>query len=55
MQEYYSNLTGRGMKKMMALIAVARKLLRVIFAIVRDNSEYMADYAMTRKVIKKAA
>lgn len=55
MHEYYANLTGRGMKKMMALIAVARKLLRIIFAIVRDNSEYMADYAMTRKVIKKAA
>ena len=55
MHEYYINLTGRGMKKVMALIAVARKLLRIIFAIVRNNSEYIADYAMTRKVIKRAA
>jgi len=43
------------MKRMMALVAIARKLLRIIFAIVRDNSEYKADYVLTRKVIKKAA
>ena len=55
MCEYYAHLISRGMKRMMALIAIARKLLRIIYAIVRDNSEYMADYAMTRKVIKKAA
>jgi transposase len=55
MCEYYANLTSRGMKRMMALVAVSRKLLRIIFAIVRDDSEYKADYVLTRKVIKKAA
>ena len=55
MCEYYANLTSRGMKRMMALVAIARKLLRIIYAIVRDNSEYKADYELTRKVIKKAA
>jgi transposase len=55
MCEYYADLISRGMKRMMALIAIARKLLRIIYAIVRDNSEYKADYALTRKVIKRAA
>ena len=55
MCEYYANLTSRGMKRMMALVAIARKLLRIIYAILRDNSEYKADYELTRKVIKKAA
>lgn len=40
----------------MALAAIARKLLRIIYAIVRDDSEYKADYVLLkRKVIKKAA
>jgi transposase len=55
MCEYYANLTSRGMKRMMALVAVSRKLLRIIYAIVRDNSEYKADYVLKRKMIKKAA
>lgn len=55
MCEYYADLISRGMKRMMALVAVSRKLLRIIYAIVRDNSEYKVDYELTRKVIKKAA
>jgi transposase len=56
MCEYYAHLISRGMKRMMALVAIARKLLRIIYAVVRDNSEYRADYGLlTRKVIKKAA
>ena len=56
MYEYYVNLTSRGMKRIMALVAIARKLLRIIYAIVRDDSEYKADYGLLkRKVIKKAA
>jgi len=56
MCEYYVNLTSRGMKRIMALVAIARKLLRIIYAIVRDDSEYKADYGLLkRKVIKKAA
>ena len=55
MCEYYADLISRGMKRMMALVAITRKLLRIIYAIVRDNSEYKVDYELKRKVIKKAA
>jgi transposase len=56
MHEYYTRLTGRGMKSMMALIAVSRKLLRILHAIVRDDSEYIVNYeSVKRQVIKEAA
>ena len=56
MHDYYARLTGRGMERMRALIAVARKLLRIIHAIVRDNSNYVGQYqAPEKKVIKMAA
>ena len=56
MCEYYAHLISRGMKRIMALVAIARKLLRIIYAVVRDDSEYKADYGLLkRKVIKKAA
>lgn len=40
----YGDLLKRGMPKMKALIAIARKLLGIIFALVRDRSEYIMDY-----------
>ena len=56
MSEYYARLTGRGMERMRALIAVSRKLLRIIHAIVRDNNDYIGQYqAPERRVFKKAA
>jgi transposase len=56
LHEYYTRLTDRGMKRMMALVAVSRKLLGIIYAIVRDNSEYTVNFeSMKRQVIKKAA
>jgi transposase len=56
MYEYYAKLTGRGMERMRALIAVSRKLLRIIHAIVRDNRDYVGQYqAPERRVIKMAA
>ena len=55
MCEYYAHLITGGMKRMMALVAIARKLLRIIYAIVRDNSEYNAHHILKKKVIKKAA
>ena len=56
MYDYYTRLTGRGMERMRALIAVSRKLLRIIHAILRDNSDYVGGYqAPQRMVIKKAA
>ncbi len=56
MSEYYARLTGRGMERMRALIAVSRKLLRIIHAIVRDNRDYVRQYQTPqRRVIKMAA
>ena len=56
MYDYYARLTGRGMERMRALIAVSRKLLRIIHAIVRDNRDYVGEYqAPEKRVIKKAA
>ena len=56
MYDYYERLTGRGMLRMRALVAVMRKLLGIIHAIVRDNRDYAEEYgAPKRRVIKKAA
>ena len=56
MHEYYTRLTGRGMKSMVALIAVSRKLLRIVHAIMRDDREYIVKYeSVKRQVIQKAA
>ncbi len=56
LHDYYTRLTDRGMKRMMALVAVSRKLLRIIHAILRDEGEYIFNYeSVKRQVIKKAA
>jgi len=56
MYEYYARLTGRGMGRMRALIAVSRKLLGIIHALVRDNRDYVGQYQVPeRRVIKEAA
>jgi len=54
MHEYYQGCLARGMLKMKALTAVSRKLLGVIFALVRDHSEYIENYAAEQE-LKKAA
>jgi len=56
MHNYYTKLTNGGMKRMKALVAVSRKLLGIIYAIVRDDSEYLVNFeSIKRQVIKKAA
>ena len=56
MYDYYVRLTGRGMERMKALVAVSRKLLRIIHALVRDNSDYVGEYqAPERRLIRIAA
>jgi transposase len=56
MQEYYERLTGRGMLKMKALVAVMRKLLGIIHAMVRDGRNYIGTYdTLKRRMIKRAA
>ncbi len=44
MHEWYQRALGRGMKKTKALVAVSRKLLGIIFALVRDHSVYEENY-----------
>jgi transposase len=40
----YQQMLGRGMVKIKALIAISRKILRIIFAIVRDNTVYLPNH-----------
>lgn len=57
MHECYQRHLQKGMKKIKALIAVARKLLCVIFALVRKQSKYLENYQeeMIAQQLKKAA
>ena len=56
MCDYYARLIGRGMKRTSALIVVAKKLLRIIHAMLRDGRDYIHNYASPKRVvIKKAA
>ena len=50
MHEYYQGCLARGMLKMKALTAVSRKLLGVIFALVRDHSEYKENWFFSQLV-----
>jgi len=54
MHEHYQRYLANGMKKIMALVAVARKLLGIMFALVRDQSTYKANYAETQRARKAA-
>ena len=45
MHAKYQQMLARGMLKMKALIAISRKLLGLIFAIVRDNTKYVENYS----------
>jgi transposase len=45
LHQWYQGALGRGMLKMKALVAVSRKLLGIIFALVRNHSEYIVGYS----------
>jgi transposase len=53
MHEWYQRALGRGMIKTKALVAVSRKLLGIIFALVRDHSVYVENYQ--KPVLQEAA
>ena len=56
LHDYYTKLTDRGMGRMKALIAVSRKLLGIIHALVRDDTDYVGQHqAPERRLLKKAA
>ena len=44
MHKKYKQMLGRGMLKMKALIAITRKILGIIFAIVHNNTVYIENY-----------
>ena len=46
MHELYQEMLDRGMPKMKALVAIARKLLGLIFALARDNTVYVENYSI---------
>lgn len=45
MHAKYQQMLDRGMLKMKALVAISKKLLGLIFAIVRDNTKYLENYS----------
>jgi transposase len=55
MHKTYQQMLDRGKLKMKALIAIARKLLRVIFAVARDNTLYVENYSKKIHETKIAA
>jgi len=54
MHASYQKYLERGMPKMKALIAIARKLLGILFALVRDHSQYVESYS-PKEVLNLAA
>lgn len=55
LHEWYQRALGRGMKKTKALVAVSRKLLGIIFALVRDHSIYVENYSKQKLVLQEVA
>lgn len=57
MHECYQRHLQKGMKKIKALISIARKLLCIIFALVRKQNDYLENYqaVMAAQQFKKAA
>ncbi len=55
MHEWYQRALGRGMMKTKALVAVSRKLLGIIFALVRDHSIYAENYTKQKLILQEAA
>ena len=54
LHKQYQHHLEKGMPKMKALVAISRKLLSIIFALVRDHSVYIAQYSKTQR-LKEAA
>ena len=54
LHKQYLHHLKKGMPKIKALVAISRKLLSIIFALVRDHSVYIAQYSKTQR-LKEAA
>ncbi len=49
MRRTYEQMVGRGMKKIKALVAISRKLLGIMYALVRENRDYTHNHSDLRK------
>jgi transposase len=49
MHAHYHQMLNKGMPKVKALVAISRKLLRLVFALARDNTMYIQNYDPTHK------
>jgi transposase len=49
LHDIYQKHLAKGMKKNQALTAISRKLITIIYAIVRDNSDYIENYREKKK------
>lgn len=54
LHKQYQRHLQKGMPKIKALVAISRKLLSIIFALVRDHNVYIAEYSKTQQ-LKEAA
>ena len=50
MRRTYQEMVGRGMKKIKALVAISKKLLQIMYALARDNQDYIHNVSELRKV-----
>ena len=55
MHEPYQQMLERGKPKVKALTAISRKLLRIAFALARDDTVYVENYSDTHNSLKIAA
>lgn len=55
MHHWYRSACERGMPKPKALVAIGRKLLGILFALVRDHSEYVPNYPEAQCQLQEAA
>jgi transposase len=55
LHQQYQSYLDRGMIKPKALVAISKKLLTIIHAMVRDNSQYCVNYLSKGETLKKVA
>ena len=55
MHKQYQKHLEKGMPRLKALTAIARKLIMVIYALVRDHQKYIENYSDTQNRLKEAA
>jgi len=55
LHDTYQRYCSRGMAKKKALVAISRKLLGIMFALVRDHRHYVPEYTRAQPLLRRAA